>query len=206
MSKANTSNRNETHPDWYYEPAKIHTLILGSFPPHPKRWNYAFYYPNAQNRFWKILAEITNFSLPKFNKNTPNEIYVAERKKIMHILNLGIQNMGKTILRKNESSFDTDIEITSYHDILSIIKNHSELKQILIPGFAAKSSTFYSFINYLNIHQIKYEGIEKPCSHKKFHVYIEKRKIPCIILNSTSGAARIPYADIKNQFAKYLGI
>ena len=62
----------ETHPSWYRDLPSLRTLILGSFPPHPSKHNYPFYYPNGLNRFWKILADIAGMPL-EWTKKDPTK-------------------------------------------------------------------------------------------------------------------------------------
>jgi G:T/U-mismatch repair DNA glycosylase len=54
----NTAWTKEEHPNWYRDISPMRFLILGSFPPHPGKQMYPFYYPTERNRFWKILAEL----------------------------------------------------------------------------------------------------------------------------------------------------
>jgi len=74
----------ETHPNWCYDIPQMKTLILGSFPPHESKRKYGFYYPNTQNRFWKILAKIANMPLGKYPKFSPE--LVLERHRIMEVM------------------------------------------------------------------------------------------------------------------------
>lgn len=48
----------ERHPwePWIPQGAKV--LIMGTFPPAPKRWSMDFYYPNRTNDFWKVCGLI----------------------------------------------------------------------------------------------------------------------------------------------------
>jgi G:T/U-mismatch repair DNA glycosylase len=97
-STGNQEKIKEIHPDWYRDVFPMYYLILGSFPPHSKRWDYPFYYPNKINRFWKILAEIAKVNLTVPITSEKNA--VDERFSIMQKLNTGVQNLGKKILRK----------------------------------------------------------------------------------------------------------
>ena len=51
-------NNIETHPWQPFIPHNAKILIMGTFPPQPKRWNMDFYYPNRTNDFWKIMGII----------------------------------------------------------------------------------------------------------------------------------------------------
>jgi len=194
MEKTST----EHHPDWYFDIPTMKTLILGSFPPHASKWDYEFYYPNKMNHFWKILADIAGVELT----NEKEEKAVHERHAIMRKLNVGVQNMGKTIQRKGKSADDKNIEITKFQDILGIIRNHPELNTILLPGFSAPNSTYWSFIKYLNKHDIPVNPI-KPSLHMSFPIHVDGREINCVVLYSTSTATRMKYKNVLKDFRVY---
>ena len=198
----------EEHPKWYRDIPVMKTLILGSFPPTLKKHDYPFYYPNSQNRFWKILAEINNTPLKYLKTKKENDGIktqaVQERHDIMKSLRAGVQNVGLTIKRKGESAKDKDIVITDFQNILSIIETHKELDRILLPGFSAKNSTYWSFIKYLQKNDISIDDIQKPYLEMMFEIIINERKIQCVVLNSTSTATKIPYDTVLKQFEKYL--
>jgi G:T/U-mismatch repair DNA glycosylase len=194
------SNITEHHPNWYRDIPEMSTLILGSFPPHKKQWDYEFYYPNAQNRFWKILADIDGFKLKHFMGLKPEA--VEERHQVMKRLKCGVQNIGKTIEREGESALDTKIKITEYQDIISIIQAHSELSKILLPGYSAPYSTARGFVKYLRKNKVPIIGkvIYKCGEH--FRIMVSDRIIDCHIIYSTSTAVRKKYDVVKLEFEK----
>lgn len=197
----------EHHPEWYHAVPHMKTLILGSFPPHPDRWTYPFYYPNAQNRFWRILAHIAGEPHHPLKHFADREQAVRERKALMETLNVGVQNMGLSIRRlKGKSSLDTDIEIVEFQDILGIIRRHPELEYILLPGYSAKSSTYQSFRTYLSKHGIPTPNMPQKPQKGAFMLHMEGRDITCAVVNSTSTAARISEEDVRMQFEKYIGL
>lgn len=187
----------EWHPDWYYPVQGMRALILGTFPPHPDKRHYEFYYPNSQNRFWKVMAEIAN---TKLSQNEGPQA-VEERKRLMTQLKVGVQNLGKTILRDGESSADKDIEITEFQDIRAIVNENDSLQAILLTGYSDKTSTYRSFIKYLAEKRIPHSPLpEKVKARSEFTAQF-KRPIACIIGNSTSGAAaRISCERLLEQF------
>ncbi len=195
-----SSWQTETHPSWYRDLPALRTLILGSFPPHPSKHNYPFYYPNGLNRFWKILADIAGVPL-EWTKKDPAKA-VEERYAIMQKLETGVQNIGYQIERKGTSALDTDIRITKYHDIRSIIKAHPELTRILLPGYSAEHSTTRSFLKYIREKEIRSSEIPPIKAEEAFKIYIDDREIECIILNSTSTAAKIRYNVLMEQFKR----
>ena len=192
----------EIHPSWYRDLPTLRMLILGSFPPHPSKRIYPFFYPNGRNRFWKILADIAGIPL-EWTKKDPAKA-VEERYAIMQKLETGVQNIGYEIERKGTSALDTDIRITKYHDILSIITTHPELTRILLPGYSAKHSTTRSFIKYINENGIHSSEIPTIKAEAAFKIYVDDREIECVILNSTSTAAKIRYEVLLEQFKRNL--
>lgn len=194
----------ELHPAWYKDVSPMRFLILGSFPPHPSRWAYSFYYPNRRNRFWKILAELAGLPLQSTKYDNINA--VDERYAIMKKLNVGVQNLGLEVERRGKSALDTDIKIIRFHDILSIIEDHPELERILLPGFSARESTARSFVKYLKEKGIKTSEIGLIKSGLSFEMEFGGRCIECVVLNSTSPASKIKYQILLEQFRTFLGI
>ncbi len=190
----------EIHPDWYYNKPKMRTLILGSFPPHFNKRKFEFYYPNPQNNFWKILAQISAHSLQNFE----GAAAVNERKQILKRLAIGVENMGQKILRQGKSSKDTDIEILAYHSIIEIINQHPELEIIILAGYSAKHSTLVSFLKYCEQTGIPFDQPEKIKPEVCFHIHIKQRRIPCVILHSTSTASRIQLGALVEEYAKFI--
>lgn len=192
----------EIHPPWYRDISPMHTLILGSFPPHPTRRIYPFFYPNGRNRFWKILADIAGMPL-EWTKTDPAKA-VEERYAIMQKLGTGVQNLGYEVERKGKSALDTDIRINKFHDILSIIDTHPELSKILLPGYSAENSTTRSFLRYLKENEIETSAIPPIRADESFKLYYQNRVLDCIILNSTSTAAKIKFDVLLEQFRRNL--
>jgi G:T/U-mismatch repair DNA glycosylase len=187
----------EHHPDWYYPVQGMRALILGTFPPHKRKRHYEFYYPNSQNRFWKVMAEIANTKLSQ--DRGPKA--VEERKRLMTQLKVGVQNIGKTILRDGESSADDDIVIIEPQDILGIVNQNDSLQAILLTGYSGKTSTYREFVKYLTKNQVQHSQPEKVRAGSKFVAQF-KRPITCIIGNSTSMAAArgVSFRSLLEQF------
>jgi G:T/U-mismatch repair DNA glycosylase len=190
----------EIHPDWDFDIPEMKTLILGNFPPHKKRWDYEFFYPNKQNNFWRVLAAINGKPL----KEISGWPAVKERKAIMKDLKTGVMNIAAKIKRKGHSARDTDIEIIEYNDVLNVILKHPELETIIIAGYSARNSTAVKFIEYLNSQNIEYEPPTKIKAGGNLIISIGGKKIKCVIVNSTSTAFPIKLDDLVSQFKPYI--
>ena len=205
-TKNNNNNKEwtlEDHPDWYRDVSPMHYLILGSFPPHPDRQQYPFYYPNRRNRLWPVLAELAALPLQWRIGDDP-AVAVAERYRIMQQLQVGVQNLGLQIERRGMSALDTDIRIVRFQPVISILESHPELRRILLPGFAAPHSTARSFARYIEEQQLGVCATEKIQLNYKFDISFARRRIECVILNSTSTASRVKYATLLEQFRQQL--
>lgn len=189
----------EKHPDWFYDTPNMKTLIIGSFPPYKTKRNYDFYYPNKQNRFWKILASIALHELKYFEGKEA----VNERQGILRKLKVGLQDMGKIIRRKNKSSLDSDIIIEEYFDIIELLKTHPKVQTILISGFSAKNSPYGAFKRYYE----EKSGEVLPNKVKALDEFFitTPRKIRCMIVNSTSPLVfKVTLESMVEQFSKYI--
>jgi G:T/U-mismatch repair DNA glycosylase len=150
--------------------------------------------------FWSILAKIAKENLV----HNKGEKAVEERYEIMRLLNVGVQNIGLEIERKDDSADDSKIRIEKFQDILSIIKKHKELEKILLPGYSAPNSTARAFLKYLKSKNIPYE-IKDIKANVEFFINVFDRKIKCVVLNSTSrAAAGIKEEELLRQFKKHL--
>jgi len=192
----------EEHPNWYKDVSPMRCLILGSFPPHPGKWAYPFFYPNGQNRFWRILADLAGQPL-QWTK-VDKVMAVEERYKIMKKLKIGVQNLGLEIERNGKSALDTHIRINKYQDIISIIESHPELRRILLPGYSAINSTARSFIKYIQQKNIEASAIDQVKPEALFKIQFKGRSIDCVVLNSTSTASRVKYDFLLEQFRRNL--
>lgn len=173
----------EKHPDWYHDVPQMRTLILGTYPPVSHRWSYEFYYPNKINRFWKILARIAETTLSNLDDKDKAK---KERIAIMEKLQVGVQNLGKTIEREDGCASDNKIKILDYQDILTIIKKARYLENILLAGYSGKTNTYKDFLKYLDKHEIHYSIPKKIKAGDNFPIMVGEKVINVIVGNSTS--------------------
>ncbi|MDR3219301.1 MAG: DNA-deoxyinosine glycosylase [Dysgonamonadaceae bacterium] len=104
-------------------------LILGTLPG-AKSLAYNEYYGDPRNRFWRIIAEITNYKLP--------ESY-AEKKQMLLENNIGLWDVVREANR--EGSLDSAIKNEAPNDLNSLILSLRNLKVIAFNG--KKAAQFY---------------------------------------------------------------
>lgn len=104
-------------------------LILGSFPSVKSR-EYGFFYGHPQNRFWRVLAEITGDSLPDTVQN-----------KKAFLLSHGIALWDVIAACDISGSADSTIRNVVPNDISPIL-NGADIGAIFVNG--RTSATLYS--------------------------------------------------------------
>ena len=110
-------------PPLYDEHSKI--LILGSFPSVKSREGH-FFYHHPQNRFWRVLAAVTE-------QETPGTI--PEKKKFL--LGNGIALWDVIASCEIEGSSDSSIRNVVPNDIRSILET-ADIRQIYVNGGTAE--------------------------------------------------------------------
>ncbi len=103
----------------YDKDSKI--LILGSFPSVKSRENH-FYYGHPQNRFWKVIARVTDSPVPET---------IEEKKQLLLSNHIAIWDViaSCTIL----GSSDTSIKDVVVNDFSKILQN-SSIERIYVNG------------------------------------------------------------------------
>mgnify|MGYP003747772945 CR=1 FL=1 len=124
----------ETHPFEPFLPDNARLLMLGTFPPAPKRWCMEFYYPNFQNDMWRI------FGLIFFDDK--NHFVIEEKKKfdidkIIPFLNdqgIAIFDTALRIRRTKNTASDKDLEIVQKSDLDGMLHKLSLCKAVVTAG------------------------------------------------------------------------
>jgi G:T/U-mismatch repair DNA glycosylase len=171
----------EIHPWKWYLPPESKTLIIGTFPPTFRNWSFDFFYPNKNNYFWKIMAEITNRKLQYFSGAEA----VKERKEILQQLETGVSDMGKIIRRKAGNSLDQNLEIIEYMDIFQILQENPLVQKIIFTSSSGTSSAIRWFKEYLFLRKIDFK-IPKGKRPLRTSIVIQGKSIEIVLLYSTS--------------------
>lgn len=108
---------------------KTEILILGSLPGEMSL-ELQQYYAHPRNRFWKVIAKITNSEIPE---NYEQKLSFLQQNRI------GVWDVVQTA--KRVGSLDTNILNEIPNDLESFINNHPSLKVIAFNG--AKSRALF---------------------------------------------------------------
>lgn len=96
-------------------------LILGSFPSVKSR-EQQFFYGHPQNRFWKVISNITNEIVP---------VTIEEKKELLLNHNIAVWDVIKScdIVGSSDSSIE-NVEINDF----SVIFNKAQINKIYANG------------------------------------------------------------------------
>ena len=124
----------------YDKNAKI--LILGSFPSYKSR-EQMFFYGHPQNRFWKVLANVFESSMPE---------NVAQKREFILSNNIALWDVIASC--EIEGSADSSIKNVVPND-LGVILENADIKKIFVNGKTAEK--------YYNKYIKEKTGIECYC-------------------------------------------
>lgn len=124
----------EQHPFKPFLPIKARLLMLGSFPPQPKRWKMNFYYPNFINDMWRIFGLI--FFEDKNHFIIPEKKIFNEQHLIQFLNEKGVAlfDTATAIRRLKDNASDKYLEIVQPTDIPALLKKIPQCKAIVTTG------------------------------------------------------------------------
>lgn len=185
----------EEHPWKWYHPEGGKTIIIGTFPPTARNWSYDFFYPNKNNYFWKIIAQIAQHELVHFS----GENAVAERKQLLNKLKIGVSDMGNVVHRTVNNSLDESLEIVEYMNIFQILEENPMIRKIVFTSSSGKSSAIKWFRDYLETQNIHYT-IPKGERPLRSSISLNGKEIEIVLLYSTSPRVSIPFSKLTELF------
>ncbi|MDR0802893.1 hypothetical protein [Fluviicola sp.] len=189
----------ELHPWNWFAPENSKTLIIGTFPTARKNWSFDFFYPNKANLFWKIIAQILNTELQYISGNPATE----ERKILLRNLNLAVTDMGKHIIRYENSSLDENLAVIEYMDIFRILDENPTIEKLIFTSSSGKVSAAKWFTEFLASKGIKYRfpAGKNPI---RSEMHYNGKNIQLVILYSPSprAANRISFENLVELYQR----
>ena len=101
----------ETHPFEPFLPANARLLMLGTFPPAPKRWCMDWYYPNYTNDMWRIVGQCFFGDKLHFVDPAHKAYCLAELKRFLADVGIAIYYTCNRIRRTTGTASDKDLEV-----------------------------------------------------------------------------------------------
>ena len=128
----------ERHPFSPFIPANAKVLMLGSFPPQPKRWDMPFYYPNRQNDFWRIMGLIFYHDKEHFIDAEGH----FKQQDIMHFANergIALYDTATAVRRLQDNASDKFLEIVEPTNIEALLEQMPHCHTLVTTGEKATS-------------------------------------------------------------------
>ncbi len=134
------SNEKLKHPfqPLVFKDSKI--LILGSFPSIDSFEN-SFYYTHPRNQFWKLLSDVTAYSI----NNRDQKIWLLKVSKI------ALWDMVNKCTR--DSSLDSSLEDIEVNNLAEFLEEHPSIEKIAFTGRLAER-LFKIHFDYLEIETV----------------------------------------------------
>lgn len=176
--------QNELHPWNWFAPENSRVLIVGTFPPSKRNWSFDFFYPNKNNFFWRVIAQIAETEL----EYPAGDLAVEERKNLLRKLQVAVTDMGQHILRSANSSLDENLSVVEYMNIFQILDENTGIRKIIFTSSSGKENAVRWFNQFLAGHEIKHRF---PTGQRPIKSAIEYkgRMIELVVLYSTSPRA-----------------
>ena len=124
----------ESHPFKPFLPEKAKLLMLGTFPPAPKRWCMAFYYPNWINDMWRIIGicffgDKNHFVVEKEKRFDLERIIPFLEEK-----GIALYDTATRIRRTQDNASDKDLEIVEATDLDAMLRQIPACQAVITAG------------------------------------------------------------------------
>ena len=124
----------ENHPFEPWLPASAHLLMLGTFPPSPKRWCMPWYYPNFQNDMWRIFGIIFFGDKLHFVDAEKKQYRLDAIKEFLEEKGVAIFDTAQKEIRTKNTASDKDLQIVEPADLDGMLRALPECKAVLTAG------------------------------------------------------------------------
>lgn len=101
----------ETHPWPPFIPPHPKVMIMGTFPPQPKRWSMNFYYPNRTNDFWFMMGLIFFGDRNALLYPGSKDFNIDAIKQLLNDKGIAMNDTGRKVRRLMNNASDKFLEI-----------------------------------------------------------------------------------------------
>ena len=124
----------ESHPFEPWLPKNAHLLMLGTFPPSPKRWCIPWYYPNFQNDMWRIFGIIFFGDKLHFVDVEHKQYRLEAIKEFLGEKGVALFDTAQKVIRTKNTASDKDLKIVEQSDLDGMLRALPECKAVLTAG------------------------------------------------------------------------
>ena len=187
----------ERHPFEPFLPEGAKVLMLGSFPPQPKRWSMEFYYPNFINDFWRIIGILFFDDRDRFVDIHAKKFKLQEIKEFCSEKGIAMFDTATAVRRLKDNASDKFLEVVEPTDIPALLRRIPLCEAVVVTGEKAAQTLCEAF------------GTEAPSVGDYSEFSFEGRNMRLYRMPSTSRAYPLPIqkkADVYRRLFEDLNI
>lgn len=124
----------EAHPWPPFIPEGARILIMGTFPPQPKRWSMDFYYPNRTNDFWKICALIFLGDKNALNSDDGKGFDLEKIKTLMTKEHIALNDTVREARRLKGNASDKFLDVVRPVPLFELLSQMPDCHSIATTG------------------------------------------------------------------------
>lgn len=129
----------ESHPFTPFLPSNAKLLMLGTFPPAPKRWCMEFYYPNFTNDMWRIMGICFFNDKQHFVDQTAKTYKLDEIVDFLNEHGIAMYDTCTRICRTKNTASDKDLEVVETTDLDTMLRQLPQCRAVITAGQLATS-------------------------------------------------------------------
>lgn len=131
---ADTHIEIERHPWPAFTPPGARVLIMGTFPPQPKRWSMDFYYPNRTNDFWPMMGLIFYGDRRALYDSTGKNFDLDKIKRMLTERHIALNDTGYEVRRLMGNASDKFLEIVTPVNLDALLARMPDCHTIATTG------------------------------------------------------------------------
>ena len=124
----------ETHPFEPFLPAHARLLMLGTFPPAPKRWCMPWYYPNYTNDMWRIFGLHFFGDKLHFVDEAHKTFRLADIQAFLPEKGVAIFDTALRVRRTTGTASDKDLDVVEAADLDGMLRALPRCQAVLTAG------------------------------------------------------------------------
>ncbi len=124
----------ERHPFEPFLPDGCRMLMLGSFPPSPRRWAMKFYYPNFTNDMWRIFGLCFFGEKERFVDTDAKTYRLGDIVDFLTTHRIGMYDTACAVRRLKNTASDKDLEIVEATDLNAMLGALPECEAVVTTG------------------------------------------------------------------------
>lgn len=124
----------ERHPFEPFLPEGARLLMLGTFPPAPKRWCMSFYYPNYLNDMWRIVGLCYFSDKNRFVDEQSHRFRLDSLIPFLTEQGIALYDTATVVRRTTGTASDKDLEIVVPTDLDALLARLPRLCAVVTAG------------------------------------------------------------------------